>query len=557
MDTEGIVFTTPVPPEAVGGPPLKPETVKEDGITIERDLTVTLRDGIRIYADIYRPDTDEKVPAIVNWSPYGKQMPPLQSMFKVDTLLGLDGGTGVVSSRLSKYTGWEAPDPMWWCPRGFAIVLPDSRGSWNSEGDLTFFSHSEGDDEYDLIEWLAVQPWCNGKIGLSGVSYPGLSQWIVGSHQPPHLAAINVWEGFSDAYREVATHGGIPERGFLRAWQQTAAFGRNRAQDFPATADAHPLIDEYWRARDIDFSKITAPAFIVASWSDQGLHTRGTLEGYKGLGSKRKWLRVHGGKKWADYYAERNLKDQLAFFNQFLKGIDSGVDSWPQVRVEVRDRYLDNEEWKENEFPLARTDYRPLHLDATTGSLSEAATMVEASTSYDPNAENGRSLFSITFDTDTYVVGYAKLKLWIEARGSDDADLFVGLEKRDAYDQPVTFPFAVGVRDNGPVALGWLRASHRALDVTKTTPQQPWHPHDREELLKPGEVVPVEIEIWPSGTHFGPAEKLELIIQGRDLRAYPQQFFHIHETRNKGQHVIYTGGQYDSHLLLPFVTPTR
>jgi predicted acyl esterase len=147
-----------------------------------------------------------------------------------------------------------------------------------------------------------------------------------------------------------------------------------------------------------------------------------------------------------------------------------------------------------------------------------------------------------------------KLKLWVQADGSDDMDVFVALEKIDRTGYIVPFPF-FGNHDDGPVALGWLRVSHRELDKEKSTPYQPYHKHEREIKLKTGEIVPVEIEIWPSSTLFERGEKLRLVVQGSDIYAYPEEMHtNTHTaTVNKGRHVIHAGGKYDSHLLVPVI----
>ena len=149
-----------------------------------------------------------------------------------------------------------------------------------------------------------------------------------------------------------------------------------------------------------------------------------------------------------------------------------------------------------------------------------------------------------------------KLKLWVEADGADDMDLFVGVQKLDADGGLVPFSFLNALED-GPVALGWLRVSHRELDETRSSLGQPWHPHRREERLGPGQIVPVEIEIWPSGTHFGAGEGLRLLVQATDIQQYPPGVVSMAHsvTRNVGIHVIHTGGKYDSHLLVPVVPP--
>jgi putative CocE/NonD family hydrolase len=306
------------------------------------------------------------------------------------------------------------------------------------------------------------------------------------------------------------------------------------------------------RPKRADFSKITVPAYVVASWSDHGLHTPGTLEAYKALGSDQKWLEIHGRKKWGYYYDDQSVARQRAFFDHFLKGEDTEVTSWPPVRLEVRNRYYVGDVREEQSWPLARTDYRELYLDAASSALATAPAGTESTGAYNPEDDADHVYFDYTFDTDTELVGNAKLKLWVEADGSDDMDLFVALQKFDADSNPVTFPF-FSIWENGNVALGWLRVSHRELDEERSTPQQPWLLYRREQKLSPGEIVPVEIEILPSGTVFHAGERLRLLIQGTDVNKYPAgtPTQRHHSDRNHGRHIIHTGGNHDSHLLIP------
>ena len=130
------------------------------------------------------------------------------------------------------------------------------------------------------------------------------------------------------------------------------------------------------------------------------------------------------------------------------------------------------------------------------------------------------------------------------------------MQKLDVDGRLVPFSFLNALED-GPVALGWLRVSHRELDMERSTPEQPWHPHRREQRLEPGQIVPVEIEIWSSGTRFGAGEQLRLLVQATDIQQYPPGVVSMAHsvTRNVGTHVIHTGGKYDSHLLVPVVPP--
>ena len=516
---------------------------REDGMIIERDVTVTMRDGTRLFADVIRPDLDGPVPAILTYSPYGKHGLK-KFLFSPEA--------GVPEGSVSKYAVWEGPDPAYFTKSGYAVVNADARGSWYSEGDLTIWSEQEALDGYDIIEWIAREPWCNGRVGMSGVSYLAIVQWRVAALNPPHLCAINPWEGWSDCYRERAYHGGIPETKMVPWAQWSTSFSLTRSEEFVEVAKEHPLLDSYWHGKSADLTQIKVPAYVVADWGDQGLHTRGTIEGFRRMSSEHKWLEVHGRKKWQYYYQEASRERLKTFFDHFLMERSDEVLSWPPVRIEVRERFYVGDMRDETEWPLSRTRAVPLYLDAGDGSLRTACSEREAQAAYD--AKTGSAQFDHVFAEATELTGYMKLKLWIAAEGADDADLFVAVQKYDRDGAMVPFTFMSEFED-GPVALGWLRASHREIDPARSTPLQPWHTHLGEALLEPGEIVAVEIEIWPSSTRFASGERLRLVVQGHDVHAFPNhRHTQLHEdTRNQGRHVIHTGGRFDSHLLVPTI----
>lgn len=512
---------------------------------IEYDSAVPMRDGIEIYADVFRPETDDPAPVIVAWGPYGKHGP-----VKYDVFPRHD----IDPTWISKYAVFEAPDPLYWTRHGYVVINVDPRGMWNSQGDATFFSAQEAEDVYDLVEWAGTQPWSNGKVGMSGVSYLAIVQWRAAAEQPPHLAAINPWEGVSDRYREWSYQGGIPENRFGPTWRvDRVSYSTNRVEDTTTTDAEHPLWDEYWESKTPDLSRIEVPAFIVASWGDHCLHTRGTLEGFRRISSKNKWLVVHARKRWQYYYRPENVERLRAFFDRFLKGVANEMDGWPPVRMEAREALYVGKVRDEKEWPLARTRYDKLYLNALNGTLAQAPVDQPAAARYTTDSQE-RVEFVYRFSEETELTGYMKLRLWVEAEGSDDMDLFVAVQKLDARGELVPFSFFYGLED-GPVALGFLRVSHRELDQRNSRPEQPWHTHLREQPLKAGEVVPVDIEIWPSSTLFRKNEQLTVVVQSSDIQTYaPGVIATGHtKTRNRGIHIIHAGGQYDSHLLVPVV----
>jgi uncharacterized protein len=553
------IFRRGTPPAEHKYPGHGYQTTREHGMIVERDVAVPMRDGVRIYVDVHRPAGQERVPVLVAWSAYGKHRP-----FQYEYFLK-EGG--VRKEWYSSYTNFEAPDPLYWVPRGYAVINVDPRGAWNSEGNATFWGHEEARDGHDLIEWAGVQEWCNGKVGMSGVSYLAIVQWLVAATRPPHLAAINPWEGLSDMYREFAFHGGIPETFFSPIWQKSVSYSVNSVEDLPAMMKEHPFFDDYWASKVADFSRIEVPAFVVASWADQGLHLRGTLEAFNGIASQHKWLVIHGRKKWENYHQPDNVERQRAFFDRFLKGIDNGVSRWPKIRLEVRERYYVGKSRSENEWPLARTRYKKLFLDARSGLLRAAPVNAAAQARYEAPGDESRcpaayreerAQFDYVFPETIELTGHMKLKLWVAAPDADDMDIFVAVQKFDRHGKYVPFA-AFSALEDGPVALGWLRASHRELDKERSTPHQPWLLHRRALELKRGVAVPVEIEIWPSGTRFRAGEKLRLVVQGSDIYRYARWIVLARhpKTINAGTHVIHTGGKHDSHLLVPVIPRGR
>jgi len=270
------------------------------------------------------------------------------------------------------------------------------------------------------------------------------------------------------------------------------------------------------------------------------------------MSSKQKWLEVHARNKWEYFMRPDNVEKQRTFFDHFLKGSSDEVLSWPRVNIEVRERHYVGAMRAESEWPLARTVYTRLFLHGADGSMGTAPEAAQTQVQYD--AQTGQAIFDYRFEADTELSGHMKLRLWVATSAGDDMDLLVAVHKLDTRGEQVPFAY-FSVYDNGPVALGWLRVSHRELDPVRSTEYQPWLLHQRELRLKPGECVPVDIEILASSTLFHKGECIRLVIQGRD-------FYHLTPKgpmighgplRNEGMHILRMGGTCDSHLLVPVI----
>src|SRR6185503_10801112 len=179
-----------------------------DNMRIDWDVPIKMDDGIVLRADVYRPVAQGKYPALVSYGPYGKGL-AFQEGYKTAWDIMSRDNPDAVAGTTNQYQNWEVVDPEKWVPDGYVCVRVDSRGAGRSPGFLDPFSPRETRDFYQCIEWAGIQPWSNGKVGLNGVSYYGTNQWHAATLQPPHLAAMCVWEGGADWYRDMTHHGGI------------------------------------------------------------------------------------------------------------------------------------------------------------------------------------------------------------------------------------------------------------------------------------------------------------------------------------------------------------
>ena len=532
-------------------PPFAPIPVD---IVFEKDVAVVLRDGATIYADVFRPAGAEQVPVLVAWSPYGKSGGTHPKNWDLFELLGID------QSRLSGLGKFEGPDPAFWCANGYAVCNPDSRGAFDSEGDIFATGRGEGEDSADLIEWLAAQDWCSGKVGMSGNSYLAVAQWFAAAAQPPHLAAIAPWEGWNDTYRDLVLRGGMPDLAFVESWVGSF-MGKNRREDLAEEARRSPSMNDLWRSKAAELEHITVPAYIVASYSNS-IHTQGTFRGWRTIASADKWLRIHTTMEWPDYNEQGNIEDLRRFFDRFLKGEDNGWEDTPRVRYSVLDlEGGDRAELPAAAFPPEDAPYVELHLDGSSGVLTTANPEDAAAVSYDAESESDAAVFVLDFDEETEVIGYPKLRLWVEAADSDDMDVFVLLQKANAsgevleqFTVPNHGPRMDALTRSGSSILkykgsnGRLRVSMRHLDEARSTDEVPVHSFDRVEKLRGGEVVPIEIDLFPVGLAFHVGEQLRLTISGFNRLGGVMPGRGTVEPDNRGRHVVHTGGSHDSSL---------
>jgi len=551
-------------------------------LRIDADIEVTLRDGVRLRADVFRPTASGRYPVLINLGPYQKDkvwVPPPD-----------------LEEAANPHMNWETVNPHWWVPRGYACVRVDTRGSGKSPGQTDPWSLREAIDFYDAIEWAGRQPWCSGAVGTIGISYFAMTQWLVANLKPPSLKAMIPWEGAADMYRDLAYHGGIFCLGFIGNWYNNHMahhmLGR-RSHDSP-DAFAINWLWQYMRdsldtgvyyGRQARWSEIDIPLYSAGNWSGMGLHLRGNTEGFMRARSTHKKLRIHAGTHYHPFYAEEARQDQLRFMDHWLKGKDTGLMAEVPVKLLIRTGGGRNYEWRrEQEWPLARTRWTPFYLQPAAadvrrpGEPAEGVLQMEAprasnSIAYPASGMSKAGVASaswtstvlagslprmgVSFETAPFaepveVTGPAVLTLWVSST-TEDMDVFVTLRNIDPEGRDV---WEIGQQQQPvPVAKGWLRASHRKLVPELTLPYRPYHAHDERQWLSAGESVRLDIEIWPTCMVFGRGHRLRLDIQPRDgVGSAP--YTHYSADYNTGTNTIYTGGMMASHLLLPII-PSR
>ncbi|MBX6426917.1 MAG: CocE/NonD family hydrolase [Variibacter sp.] len=506
------------------------------------NVPIPMDDGIVLRADVFLPLAEGRYPAIMSYGPYGKGL-SFQEYFKSQWERMTAAFPEAAEGSSNKYQNWEVVDPEKWVPDGYAVVRIDSRGAGRSPGVLDHHNPREAKDYYDCIEWAAAQPWCNGKIGLNGISYYAMNQWRVASLQPPHLAAMCVWEGYADRYRDATRHGGIlctfhrdfqgrqvfrvqygvgergprnPVTGELVSGPETLPeeeLRKNRA-DMWGAVKSRPLDGPYYRDRSAQWDKITTPFLSAGNWGGHGLHLRGNVEGFVRAASKQKWLEIHGHAHWTHFYTNYGIDLQKRFFGYFLKGEDNGWDKQPPVQLQIRHPGEKFVLRHENEWPIARTRWTKFYLDPENRSLRPEPPKAPQTIAFEALGE-GLLFLTPPLDEEIEITGPAAAKLFVSS-STTDADIFLVLRVFDPAGQEVLFH---GANDpQVPIAFGWLRASHRKLDPELSTPYRPYHTHDELQPLVPGEPVELDVEIWPTSIVVPPGYRIGLAVRGKDYQ---------------------------------------
>jgi len=578
-----------------------PKSELRDGMRIDWDVPIEMDDGLVLRADVYRPEKTGRFPVLLSYGPYAKGL-AFQDGYPSAWQRMVAEHPDVAYGSGNRYQNWEVVDPEKWVSESYACVRVDSRGAGRSPGYIDHFSPRETKDFYNCIEWAGVQPWSSGKVGLNGISYYAINQWYVASLQPPHLAAMCVWEGAADWYRDMTHHGGILST-FWANWYdmqvKTVQYGlgergpRSRVTGEPICGDetlsdrvlhrnrcdfgdeilAHPLDDDYHKARSPVWERVTAPFLSAANWGGQGLHPRGNFEGFSRAASREKWLEAHGIEHWTHFYTDYGVNLQKRFFAYYLKGEKNGWDRQPRVQLQVRhvDRFVEHQE---NEWPLARTKWTKFYLQPEGQTLGREAPKSAGSVAYDASGD-GATFLSPALEQETEITGPLAARLFVSS-STTDTDLFLIFRVFAPDLREIVFQGAID--PHTPIAQGWLRASHRKLDAKLSTEYRPYHTHDQLQPLKPGEVVQADVEIWPTSIVVPAGHRLALSVRGRDYEWQKATGARLSNFKNElrgcgpflhddprdrpaavfsGRTTLHAGPGRESYVLVPVIPPRR
>ena len=513
------------------------------GMRVLWDVPVPMDDGIELRANVYLPAAEGAYPVVMAMTDYAKDLPFSQGYAGAWDVV-VKAAPDAAQNTSAKYISFEAPDPEKWVVHDYAVVIVDSRGIGRSPGRIDSFSPREGDDYAQAVDWAGEQEWSDGNVGLLGMSYLGVSQWLCASRQPRHLKAMIPWMAFDDYLRQVGYHGGIPSS-FFKSWTTSqvkavqhglgSAGPRNEFtgelvcgdKDLPDEereanlADIyqqvmqHPLDDDFYQGRRAAWDKITVPILSVTSWAAVGVHLRGNVESLLSAASTQKWLSIrkeHG--VFAALYEDAGVDLQRRFFDYTLKGTGDFAETQPKVQLAIRD--VDDqliETRGEDEWPLARTRWTKLYLDPAARSLRRAQPGENSAATY-RGFSKGITLLTEAFTADTEITGPLAAKLWVSA-STPDADLFLSVRVFDGSGNEKLFH---GMPDPRiPLTQGWLRASQRELDDQRSTPYRPFLTHKTVKPLWPGEIYELDIEIWPACVVMPAGYRLALTVQGQDF----------------------------------------
>lgn len=565
------------------------------GMRQERDVMVPMRDGVHLCIDIFRPDTDERLPVLLAIAPYNKE---LLSPEYADVVPPQPAWSSLWAGSV------EAGDTEFFVARGYVHVVGTTRGAGKSEGG------GNGEwDAYDLIEWLASQAWCDGNVGMVGISAYGAAQLQAAALQPPHLKAIFPYDP-GPAYREFrdrnpggvlhtfplvidagsVSHGNVTAPRALS--EETESLWRDAVGN-PDLVMYHQIFNiltmkgqkapiffntlvrpydtpELVRKAENMFARIRIPAYLGTGWYAQTYksHFQGAQHWYAGLNGPKRLMITGAAQLERPFRAFH--EEIVRWYDHWLKGLDTGVMKDPPVQVFVMgaNKWLQATDW-----PLKQSQWTKFYLDTWERLRTEPFVANSRDGCAAPDAfvqmppTQTRTVQKLRYLTpplveDTLVVGPGALVLHASI-DQDDTNWMVVLKDVGPDESVQT------ARDTGPavalpereVSRGWLKASHRALDPERSKPWKPWHRLTREaqEKVVPGEINEYTIELMSTANLFRRGHRICLEISCLDLPTgvgghTNVEYIPYHLGSSKTTlHKIFRDGANPSHLLLPLV----
>lgn len=543
-------------------------------IRTEKNIMVPTRDGVSLAVNIYRPEADGKFPALLAMGGYGKELQ--EELIPPQPLLKSALWDGNIEAG-------DIPDIV---PRGYIHVIADVRGVGHSEGEYAgMASTQEGKDGADIIEWIARQPWCDGNVGMIGYSYYGMTQLMTAAQQPPHLKAIFVSHVGADFYRDWVYVGGIVSLFFYGLWDGrhgTSGFAPKNAKSLAKkmmSADAfekkrqeilgdpdiknypntfhlmhypdknpwffdmlmNPLDGPFWQDRSLYpfIEKINVPVYVVGKVAHE---SGGFWDVYAGIKTVKKFMVKPNGPEERPW--REDLETIIRWHDHWLKGNDTGILDEPQVKLFIQgiNQYRTMPDW-----PLPATEFVNFYLRRW-----ENMNMVPELHQPYPDCYLQQPLFlSNKRDRVQYVsppfpdvmesIGPAALKFYASI-DTDDTNWIARL-----YDvAPSGQETALG--------KGYLKATHRAVDLAKSKPYLPFHPHDKVETVVPGEVYEYNIFLGNMTNIFLPGHRIKLVIDSMESPRDPEMQIHYHPRLPSSRittHKIYRDKKFRSCLILP------
>jgi putative CocE/NonD family hydrolase len=532
-------------------------------------VSIKMSDGTTIAAAVYLPALPGKYPALLAASPY-----------RFD-----NNGLPAIPMFL-----WRETGPIgWYLKQGYAYVHMDVRGTGRSTGQYRFMDKREQHDLYEVIEWIAKQPWSTGKVGGVGQSYYAMMQWFMAIENPPHLACIAPYDGFVDAYHQSAYQGGIPS-GFLADWwnddvrmiNEAPFAGQSRTVpwDFSYEARRHTTYDAFWQERSAleRLADIKVPVYSIGLWSKVDLHLNGNIVGFQRAGGAKKLLLFGSANLYAaveDYSSPAfHEKYLLPFYDWCLKGKETSYGAEPTVRYYMNgeDQFRSSDTW-----PPANIATRSFYLakgpSGSVTSLNDGSLDVKP-----PAAEGGQTVFDypndgwrigvvgfgpegrpdpvrrvLTFtsaplEEDLAIAGPIKLVLYASSTQRDTNFIVKVSEQMPQSDEDRQ----KGVQPRSRViSKGWLRASLRAIDPRYSRDNAPWYRDASAEPLKPGEVYKFEIAVMPAANLFKKGDRIRVELANGDSPITDIVFAHDYEPNQVGRDTIYHNAQYPSQIVMP------